>query len=88
MVCHRNAQIADLQQKVLVADSEGRLKQRIDGITSIVEAKCTLKLLMAEVRKDVVKSVLQHASVVTLAMSYHMYFQRTSLFLLCLAGVG
>lgn len=52
MVCYRNAQIADLQQKVLVADSEGRLKQRIDGITSIVEAKCALKLLMAEVRKD------------------------------------
>ncbi|CAG01575.1 unnamed protein product, partial [Tetraodon nigroviridis] len=45
----RNAQIADLQQKVLVADSEGRLKQRIDGITSIVEAKCALKLLMTEV---------------------------------------
>uniref|UniRef100_A0A674P4C9 Kinesin family member 4 n=1 Tax=Takifugu rubripes TaxID=31033 RepID=A0A674P4C9_TAKRU len=44
----RNAQIADLQQKVLAADSEGRLKQRIDGITSIVEAKCALKLLMAE----------------------------------------
>uniref|UniRef100_A0A674MCW8 Kinesin family member 4 n=1 Tax=Takifugu rubripes TaxID=31033 RepID=A0A674MCW8_TAKRU len=44
----QNAQIADLQQKVLAADSEGRLKQRIDGITSIVEAKCALKLLMAE----------------------------------------
>lgn len=44
----RNAQIADLQQKVVVADSEGRLKQRIDGITSIVEAKCALKVLMSE----------------------------------------
>ncbi|KAG7223361.1 hypothetical protein INR49_015717, partial [Caranx melampygus] len=44
----RNAQIADLQQKLLVADSEGRLKQRIDGITSIVEAKCALKVLMSE----------------------------------------
>ncbi|KAM9348795.1 kinesin family member 4 [Symphorus nematophorus] len=44
----RNAQIADLQQKVLVADSEGRLKQRIDGITSIVDAKCALRVLMAE----------------------------------------
>uniref|UniRef100_A0A3Q3VZ09 Kinesin motor domain-containing protein n=1 Tax=Mola mola TaxID=94237 RepID=A0A3Q3VZ09_MOLML len=41
-------QTADLQQKVLVADSEGRLKQRIDGITSIVDAKCALKVLMAE----------------------------------------
>ncbi|XP_013871888.1 kinesin family member 4 [Austrofundulus limnaeus] len=44
----RNAQIADLQQKVLVADGEGRLKQRIDGITSIVEAKCALRILMSE----------------------------------------
>lgn len=46
---HRNAQIADLQQKLLVADSEGRLKQRIDGITSIVDAKCALRVLMSEV---------------------------------------
>ncbi|XP_070839122.1 kinesin family member 4 [Chaetodon trifascialis] len=44
----RNAQIADLQQKVLVADGEGRLKQRIDGIISIVDAKCALKVLMSE----------------------------------------
>uniref|UniRef100_A0AAQ5ZCN2 Kinesin motor domain-containing protein n=1 Tax=Amphiprion ocellaris TaxID=80972 RepID=A0AAQ5ZCN2_AMPOC len=44
----RNAQIADLQQKVLVADGEGRLKQRIDSITSIVDAKCALRLLMSE----------------------------------------
>ncbi|XP_044078155.1 kinesin family member 4 isoform X2 [Siniperca chuatsi] len=44
----RNAQIADLQQKVVVADSEGRLKQRIDSITSIVDAKCALKVLMSE----------------------------------------
>ncbi|KAF3706628.1 Chromosome-associated kinesin KIF4 Chromokinesin Chromosome-associated kinesin KLP1 [Channa argus] len=44
----RNAQIADLQQKLLVADSESRLKQRIDGITSIVDAKCAIKVLMSE----------------------------------------
>ncbi|XP_037605339.1 kinesin family member 4 [Sebastes umbrosus] len=44
----RNAQIADLQQKVLVADGEGRLKQRLDSITSIVDARYALKLLMAE----------------------------------------
>uniref|UniRef100_A0A671TPU8 Kinesin family member 4 n=1 Tax=Sparus aurata TaxID=8175 RepID=A0A671TPU8_SPAAU len=44
----RNAQIADLQQKVLAADGEGRLKQRIDGITSIVDAKYALKVLMSE----------------------------------------
>ncbi|XP_031166887.1 kinesin family member 4 isoform X1 [Sander lucioperca] len=44
----RNAQIADLQQKVLVADSEGRLKQRLDSITTIVDAKCALKVLVSE----------------------------------------
>lgn len=48
---NRNAQIADLQQKVLVADGESRLKQRVDGITSIVEAKYGLKVLMSEVSK-------------------------------------
>lgn len=57
MVSYRNAQIADLQQKVLVADSEGRLKQRIDGITSIVEAKSALKILMAEVGTDAYKNI-------------------------------
>uniref|UniRef100_A0A3B5L5R5 Kinesin motor domain-containing protein n=1 Tax=Xiphophorus couchianus TaxID=32473 RepID=A0A3B5L5R5_9TELE len=44
----RNAQIADLQQKVLVADGEGRLKQRVDGLTSIVDAKSAVRVLMAE----------------------------------------
>ncbi|CAB1332920.1 unnamed protein product [Coregonus sp. 'balchen'] len=39
----RSAQIADLQQKVLDADNEGRLKQRWDNITTMVEAKCALK---------------------------------------------
>ncbi|XP_067232121.1 kinesin family member 4 isoform X1 [Chanodichthys erythropterus] len=45
----RSAQIADLQQKVLDADNEGRMKQRWDSITTIVEAKSALKVLMAEV---------------------------------------
>uniref|UniRef100_A0A6Q2Y8V5 Kinesin motor domain-containing protein n=1 Tax=Esox lucius TaxID=8010 RepID=A0A6Q2Y8V5_ESOLU len=44
----RSAQIADLQQKVLDADNEGRLKQRWDNITTLVEAKCALKVLMSE----------------------------------------
>uniref|UniRef100_A0A3Q3LI65 Kinesin family member 4 n=1 Tax=Mastacembelus armatus TaxID=205130 RepID=A0A3Q3LI65_9TELE len=44
----RNAQIADLQQKILAAENEGRLKQRIDGMTSIVDTKCALKFLMSE----------------------------------------
>lgn len=46
----RSAQIADLQQKVLDADNEGRMKQRWDSITTIVEAKSALKILMSEVR--------------------------------------
>uniref|UniRef100_A0A9J8AIM3 Kinesin motor domain-containing protein n=2 Tax=Cyprinus carpio TaxID=7962 RepID=A0A9J8AIM3_CYPCA len=45
----RSAQIADLQQKVLDADNEGRIKQRWDSITTIIEAKSALKILMAEV---------------------------------------
>nr|XP_057934570.1 kinesin family member 4 isoform X2 [Doryrhamphus excisus] len=44
----RNAQIADLQQKVLAADSEGRFKQRIDAIRNIVDAKCAIRVLVAE----------------------------------------
>ncbi|KAF3842116.1 hypothetical protein F7725_024067 [Dissostichus mawsoni] len=48
----RNAQIADLQQKVLVADSEGRMKQRFDSITSIVDAKCALKLLVGKLESE------------------------------------
>ncbi|KAF0038138.1 hypothetical protein F2P81_008622 [Scophthalmus maximus] len=44
----RNAQIADLQQKLLLADSEGRLKQRIDAISNIMEAKYALRVLMSE----------------------------------------
>uniref|UniRef100_A0AAR2KWY4 Kinesin-like protein n=1 Tax=Pygocentrus nattereri TaxID=42514 RepID=A0AAR2KWY4_PYGNA len=45
----RSAQIADLQQKVLDADNEGRMKQRWDSIATIVEAKSALKVLMSEV---------------------------------------
>uniref|UniRef100_A0AAY5F3C9 Kinesin motor domain-containing protein n=1 Tax=Electrophorus electricus TaxID=8005 RepID=A0AAY5F3C9_ELEEL len=45
----RSAQIADLQQKVLDADNEGRVKQRWDSITTLVEAKSALKILMTEV---------------------------------------
>uniref|UniRef100_A0A8C2DCU4 Kinesin-like protein n=1 Tax=Cyprinus carpio TaxID=7962 RepID=A0A8C2DCU4_CYPCA len=41
--------VADLQQKVLDADNEGRIKQRWDSITTIIEAKSALKILMAEV---------------------------------------
>lgn len=48
--CFRSAQIADLQQKVLDADNEGRMKQRWDSITTIIEAKSALKILMAEVK--------------------------------------
>ena len=45
----RSAQIADLQQKVLAADNDSRAKHRWDNINTVVEAKCSLKILMAEV---------------------------------------
>ncbi|XP_035263716.1 chromosome-associated kinesin KIF4-like [Anguilla anguilla] len=44
----RSAQITDLQQKVLDADGEERVKQRWDSVNTIVEAKCALKFLMSE----------------------------------------
>ncbi|XP_075040606.1 chromosome-associated kinesin KIF4A [Mixophyes fleayi] len=45
----RSAQIADLQQKLLDADSEEeRVKRRWETITNIMEAKCALKYLMVE----------------------------------------
>ncbi|XP_075691783.1 chromosome-associated kinesin KIF4A [Rhinoderma darwinii] len=45
----RSAQIADLQQKLLDADSEEeRVKRRWETITNLMEAKCALKYLMAE----------------------------------------
>ncbi|XP_021106174.1 chromosome-associated kinesin KIF4A isoform X2 [Heterocephalus glaber] len=47
----RSAQIADLQQKLLDAESEDRLKQRWENIATILEAKCALKYLIGEVSK-------------------------------------
>ncbi|KAM6151861.1 chromosome-associated kinesin KIF4A [Rhynchocyon petersi] len=44
----RSAQIADLQQKLLDAESEDRPKHRWESITTIMEAKCALKYLTAE----------------------------------------
>ncbi|KAJ8246912.1 hypothetical protein GJAV_G00256720 [Gymnothorax javanicus] len=44
----RSAQITDLQQKLLDADSEERVKQRWDSVNTIVQAKCGLKFLMSE----------------------------------------
>ncbi|XP_029463115.1 chromosome-associated kinesin KIF4A isoform X2 [Rhinatrema bivittatum] len=44
----RSAQIADLQQKLLDADNEDRMKQRWDTITTVVESKCALKYLIGE----------------------------------------
>ncbi|NXR15614.1 KIF4 protein, partial [Semnornis frantzii] len=43
-----SAQIADLQQKLLDADNGDRTKQRWDSIATILEAKCALKYLLAE----------------------------------------
>ncbi|XP_025789618.1 chromosome-associated kinesin KIF4A [Puma concolor] len=44
----RSAQIADLQQKLLDAESEDRPKHRWESITTILEAKCALKYLIGE----------------------------------------
>ncbi|XP_013009167.1 chromosome-associated kinesin KIF4A [Cavia porcellus] len=44
----RSAQIADLQQKLLDAESEDRPKQRWENIATILEAKCAMKYLIGE----------------------------------------
>ncbi|XP_065702619.1 chromosome-associated kinesin KIF4 isoform X2 [Patagioenas fasciata] len=44
----RSAQIADLQQKLLDADSGDQAKQRWGSIATILEAKCALKYLLGE----------------------------------------
>ncbi|CAO2623563.1 Chromosome-associated kinesin KIF4 [Lemmus lemmus] len=46
----RNAQIADLQQKLLDAESEDRPKKRWENIATILEAKCAIKYLIGEVK--------------------------------------
>uniref|UniRef100_A0A8I6GLI2 Kinesin family member 4B n=1 Tax=Rattus norvegicus TaxID=10116 RepID=A0A8I6GLI2_RAT len=45
----RNAQIADLQQKLLDAESEDRPKRHWESIATVLEAKCALKYLVGEV---------------------------------------
>uniref|UniRef100_A0A8D2N876 Kinesin motor domain-containing protein n=1 Tax=Zonotrichia albicollis TaxID=44394 RepID=A0A8D2N876_ZONAL len=45
----RSAQIADLQQNLLDADNGDRAKQHWDSIATLLEAKCALKYLLAEV---------------------------------------
>ncbi|NXN00796.1 KIF4A protein, partial [Sylvia borin] len=55
-----SAQIADLQQKLMDADSGDRTKQRWDSIATLVEAKCGLNYLIAElVSSKVQESKLQ-----------------------------
>nr|XP_048291420.1 chromosome-associated kinesin KIF4-like [Myodes glareolus] len=44
----RNAQIADLQQKLLDAESEDRPKKRWESIATIPEAKCAIRYLIGE----------------------------------------
>uniref|UniRef100_A0A673YXV6 Kinesin family member 4 n=1 Tax=Salmo trutta TaxID=8032 RepID=A0A673YXV6_SALTR len=55
----RSAQIADLQQKVLDADNEGRLKQRWDNITTIVEANMLFSLVSAKTASSKLESDLK-----------------------------
>ncbi|XP_007441167.1 chromosome-associated kinesin KIF4A isoform X1 [Python bivittatus] len=44
----RSAQIADLQQKLLDAETGDRTKQRWESIATILEAKCAIKYLIGE----------------------------------------
>ncbi|XP_006991859.1 chromosome-associated kinesin KIF4A-like [Peromyscus maniculatus bairdii] len=44
----RSAQIADLQQKLLDAESEDRSKRHWENIATILEAKCAVKYLVGE----------------------------------------
>ncbi|XP_038188849.1 LOW QUALITY PROTEIN: chromosome-associated kinesin KIF4-like [Arvicola amphibius] len=44
----RNAQIADLQQKLLDAESEDRPRKRWENIATIPEAKCAIRYLIGE----------------------------------------
>ncbi|KAL7977745.1 hypothetical protein Chor_009694, partial [Crotalus horridus] len=45
---HRSAQIADLQQKLLDAETSDRTKQRWENIATLSEAKCGIKYLIGE----------------------------------------
>jgi kinesin family protein 4/21/27 len=52
----RNAQIADLQQKILDSDQENKSKTRWDTVQSMADAKCALKHLFelaSEMKRDV-----------------------------------
>ncbi|KAM5125044.1 chromosome-associated kinesin KIF4-like [Mantella aurantiaca] len=60
----RSAQIADLQQKLLdAASEEDRVKQRWETIRNIMEAKCALKYLMAELVSAKVQSSKLESSI-------------------------
>ncbi|XP_016068397.1 PREDICTED: chromosome-associated kinesin KIF4A-like [Miniopterus natalensis] len=61
----RSAQIADLQQKLLDAESEDRPKHRWESIATILEAKCALKFLIGElvsskIQVSKLESILKH----------------------------
>ncbi|NWY37515.1 KIF4A protein, partial [Sylvia atricapilla] len=57
-----SAQIADLQQKLMDADTVDRAKQRWDSIATFVEAKCGLNYLIAElVSSKIQESKLQRS---------------------------
>uniref|UniRef100_A0A8C0GN84 Kinesin family member 4A n=1 Tax=Chelonoidis abingdonii TaxID=106734 RepID=A0A8C0GN84_CHEAB len=60
--CQRSAQIADLQQKLLDADSGDRVKQRWETIATILEAKCALKYLIGELVSSKVEESKLHSS--------------------------
>ncbi|XP_005376935.1 PREDICTED: chromosome-associated kinesin KIF4A-like [Chinchilla lanigera] len=77
----RNAQIADIQQKLLDAESEDRPKRRWENIATILEAKCALKYLIGElvsskIQISSLESNLQHSKASCTDMQKMLFEER------------
>ncbi|KAL4844015.1 hypothetical protein H8958_004277 [Nasalis larvatus] len=77
----RSAQIADLQQKLLDAESEDRPKQRWENIATILEAKCALKYLIGElvsskIQVSKLESSLKHSKTSCADMQKMLFEER------------
>ncbi|XP_017743389.1 PREDICTED: chromosome-associated kinesin KIF4A-like, partial [Rhinopithecus bieti] len=76
-----SAQIADLQQKLLDAESEDRPKQRWENIATILEAKCALKYLIGElvsskIQVSKLESSLKHSKTSCADMQKMLFEER------------
>ncbi|KAJ9593686.1 hypothetical protein L9F63_014734 [Diploptera punctata] len=60
-ICLRNAQITDLQQKIIASDQENKGKTRWDTIQSMVDAKSALKHLF-ELAADMQRKIFKQES--------------------------